>query len=934
MTRLSHSGRVAPWVLLLLLLCLCLPQAAGAAGQTVLVLPFAIRSNAELPNAQVTVPQAIIDKLRDKGMAPVVFEKARDLLVSSGLKSIDLASARDLGVRAGAELVVYGAFTQDELCFTLDTMIVALVPGAAAVPVRIVRPGMDDLPEAAEQLASRASAVLANPVAASAAAQAPAAPAASAEQRPAAPAYVPMNLSGGKPIDEVQIRGLKNLELDAVLMRLTIRKGDAPDAEAINQEVIRIWEMGYFTDVQAHLEGSVLVFDVVEKPRIENIIVEGAKEIDAEDVLAAMTSRKGSVLNEQTLAEDLQAITELYRKDGYYLAKPTYRVEQRQGAPGASLVISIDEGKKLYVTQIKIDGLKDLKQGDIEKYLALKERSIISFITGTGVLKEDLLDRDTNAIAAYGLNEGYIDIQVGTPQVEYLEDGIHVTYPVSEGERFYVNDVLFVGDVLDKQENMEKLVEMDDWKKEKGYFSITVMQDDAKKLQRYYNDMGYAFADVDTRVAKVADEPNKVNVVYVINKKQKVYIRRLLVEGNTHTRDNVILREMRLGDGDQFTGEKMRRSMERLNRTRYFSALDSELIPTANEDQVDLKVKVKDGNTGSLMAGVGYSTYYDVGVNAAIMERNLLGSGYQLGLNAFFSWRRTSGTLTFNNPRVYDTDLSLGNDLYYTRDYWDSFTRDTIGDTIRIGYPIGEYTTVGLSYRLERYEIYDVSRSASPYITDYKGINWTSAVGGRITRDTTDDRDRPTKGTITRIWGEWGGGGIGGTDNFVKLVAEWQGFYSFNPTNTIHVRGRLGGIFQNSDKKIPVFERFYVGGMETVRGYSYTDASPRAQDPKYDKDVIGGDRMGVFNFEYVWTFDKELGLALVPFFDLGFNYSSDDGQCLQLDFDKNWVYSTGLEVRWKSPMGDLRIAYGIPLKKDFDGEQEPGRLEFSMGQFF
>ena len=178
------------------------------------------------------------------------------------------------------------------------------------------------------------------------------------------------------------------------------------------------------------------------------------------------------------------------------------------------------------------------------------------------------------------------------------------------------------------------------------------------------------------------------------------------------------------------------------------------------------------------------------------------------------------------------------------------------------------------------------------------------------------------------------GGGLGGTDNFVKVVADWQGFYSFNPQNTIHLRARLGGVFENTGSRIPVFERFYVGGMDTVRGYSYTDASPRSQDPRYEHDVIGGDRMGVLNLEYVWTFQKDMGLALVPFFDIGFNYSSDDGQRLALDFDDYWVYSAGLELRWRSPMGDLRIAYGIPLKKDLDGEREPGRLEFSMGQFF
>ena len=218
---------------------------------------------------------------------------------------------------------------------------------------------------------------------------------------------------------------------------------------------------------------------------------------------------------------------------------------------------------------------------------------------------------------------------------------------------------------------------------------------------------------------------------------------------------------------------------------------------------------------------------------------------------------------------------------------------------------------------------------ASPYIRDYKGTNWTSAVSGRILRDTTDSKERPTKGTIARLWAEYGGGGLGGTDNFIKTVADWQGSWSFNPQNTVHVRGRLGGVYQNTNSNVPVFERFWVGGMDTIRGYSFSDLSPR--DYKYNGDQIGGDRAGVANFEYIWTFQKELGLALVPFFDAGYNI---DSKTMGNELNKYIVCSTGLELRWRSPMGDLRIAYGVPLVQDYDKERESGRIEFSMGQFF
>ena len=188
--------------------------------------------------------------------------------------------------------------------------------------------------------------------------------------------------------------------------------------------------MGYFSDVQASLEGNVLVFTVVEKPRIDNIIVEGSDKVSKDDVLAAMGTKSGSVLNEQVLSDDLQKITELYHKEGFYLAKVSYRLEDRQGGRGAVLVINIKEGNKLYIKEVKIDGLEKLNRGDIDKYMALKPRGIFSWLTGTGVLKDEYLERDTNAIAAFGLNEGYVDIQVSAPTVEYHDDGIYITFNV------------------------------------------------------------------------------------------------------------------------------------------------------------------------------------------------------------------------------------------------------------------------------------------------------------------------------------------------------------------------------------------------------------------------------------------------------------------------------------------------------------------------
>ncbi len=906
---------VLKWTLLVALVFTVHASALAEAATKVLILPYQVNGGADKASLKQDVPNLVAERLRNAGMTVVSKAEVDALLKAQNVQDVDIITARQLGEAAGASAVVYGVYNQLGDGFSLDSRIVPISSSRTPDVVTLEKGSMLELAGAADQLAARVSSTVG----------AASAPARTKQQMPQI-AKGPIKKGA---LSEVKVEGLRIMDADAVLMRLSIGRGDMPDEMAINEEVKRIWDMGYFSDVQARMDpGQVLVFSVVEKPKIDSIQVEGSDEIDEDDIMAAMGTKVGSVLNDRMLADDLQKVTDLYRKEGYYLADVKHQVIPRDNGAGARLVLTVVEGDELYISEVNIAGLNELDQSDIEDYMALQPRSIISWITGTGVLEEEYLERDTNAIAAYGLNEGFVDIQVAAPEVDYTPDGIIITFNVSEGRRYKVSDVKFGGELIEDEDKLLAIVEMDDHQADTGYFSLSVMQEDATRLKEFYGDQGYAFADVDPKVLKAENGDATVSIGYFVNKKQKVYIRRVDLEGNSKTRDNVLLREMRLADGDMYEGAKLRRSTERLNRLGYFESVDVDLVPTGSPEEVDLKVKVKEANTGAIMAGIGYSTYYDVGVSASIQERNLFGRGYWLQVQGFTSWRRTSGIISFTNPRVYDTDLLIGNDLYYTYDYWDDFTKDTFGDTIRFSYPIGEYTSVGMGYRLERYNLTDVDVDAAPSIRDYKGINWTSAISARITRDTTDSRTHPTKGTITRLWTEYGGGGLGGTDNFVKAMFDWQGFYSLDKksNHVFHIRGRVGGVFENTDNLVPVFERFYIGGIDTIRGFDYTHISPRDQT---HGDRIGGDRMGVLNVEYIWNFQEDLGLALVPFVDSGFNIDSS-----YMDVYDHIVATAGLELRWRSPMGDLRVAYGIPLTDDYDGKRRQGRFEFTMGQQF
>jgi len=872
----------------------CAPES----GASVIILPFQT-SGPDAGKLGDGLPELFAQSLAKQGLKVIPPKQTLQLLRRQRVTDLDVKAARNLAVQSRATYAVYGSFTSAGEGFSLDTRMVSAAADAAASarPYFTQRTNLIELYPAVEELSTAMAGDVVN-----------------------------KNALAG-----VQIRGLRVLDPDAILMRLSTSKGDPVDPVAINQEMKRLWDTGYFNDISADIEstgeGLMLVFTVAERPRIDSVEVVGSDAVDKKDILEAMSSRTGSVISDKVLAQDLQKITDLYRKKGYYLAEVAYRIEERKGTASARLVFDVKEGNRLYIKKIAIEGLKTIDEDDLKSELALKERGILSWITKTGVLREEYLERDSAAIQAYGLNHGYLNIMVSAPQVKYEEDGIIVTFAVKEGPRYKIGDITFSGDLLDTPERLLDVITLDEHKDKETWMSVSVMQDDGKLLADFYSKYGYTFSEVEPMTRQDPDT-NVIDVNYRIDKKNKIYIRRLTTEGNTRTRDNVILREMRMGDGELFDGAKLRRSNERLHKLRYFSEADTVIVPTEKEDEVDLQVKVKEDQTGAIMGGVGYSTYYRFGVSASISERNLFGRGYSLALAGFLSGRSNSLDLTFTNPRLYDTDLGLTYSAYIVEDEWDDFEKKTVGNTISFFYPIGEYTTVGLGYRLDRYSLFNIPETAPRSYKEYEGRNLSSVLSARLVYDSTDSKERPSRGYIARAFVEYGGGGIGGNDNFFKPQMELQGFHTLmgDKDHIIHWRGRIGAVFENSSKPVPVFDRFFIGGIDSIRGYDSDDISPH--DPVY-KDEIGGDRMGFLNLEYIWTVEPQLGISLVPFFDIGFENDSKQHSTFS-----NIKKSIGLELRWRSPMGDLRFAYGYPLDKSWDGRKLSGRFEFSMGQNF
>lgn len=727
-------------------------------------------------------------------------------------------------------------------------------------------------------------------------------------------------------IQDIVVRGTLLIDPERVKNALVTHVGDTVDSDQLDEDIRSVWALGYFNDVTAHMEGNTLIVNVTEKQRINAIRVIAANDdVSEEDALGAMTTQPGTVLNEKNLSNDLEIIKELYRKQGYYLVETKYDIQPLENNKGANLVIHVNEGNKLYVKEVNMIGVDEDLQDELRDVTRIRTHGMFSWFTKYGILKEEDIDGDTQQIQAYLVQHGYLDAIATRPEIFYEEDGIIVNFNIAPGIRYKIGQIGFRGDLLESTDELYEKIQLDNVQEDEEYFDLTVMQNDIQKLKEVYTGYGYAFAnvDVDTPMDRAK---GLVDVYYMLQPNEKVYIRNVLLEGNTETRDNVILRELRLADGQAYDGAKMQRSIDRLNNTDFFKEVNTDLLPTGEPGEVDLKLSVVENETGRLGLGIGYSTYDDVGISANIQKNNLYGKGYSVGLQGYLSSKKSSMRGYFVNPRLYDTNLGFSMSVYKEDYEWSDYDRDSTGTEFGFFYPIGEYTRAVLNYRLEYYEMYNIEPDASISIKSYEGENWASVISTGLIRDTTDSVRFPTRGTKESIMVEYGGGVIGGSDDFIKVRGSYGFYYGLGKNHVFHSRITGVAVYKNGDEPIPAFERIYVGGMSTLRGYDYEDVSTK--DSRTD-DVIGSTKAVYGSAEYAWRISEQYSIALVPFFDFA-TIADENYDNL---FDKNY-YSTGLEVRWNSPLGDIRFAYGYPLTDGYNGESLSGRFEFTMGRAF
>jgi outer membrane protein insertion porin family len=745
-------------------------------------------------------------------------------------------------------------------------------------------------------------------------------------------------------LDQVVVTGNQRVEEEAIRVQLRARAGAPYDPASVEADIRALYRMGFFEDVQADLSRqdgrAVLTYHVVERPQIKEVRLEGNRKIDREDLEAALKIRPHTILDPTKVRRGIEEARKLYEKKGYLDAEIEYETESA-GEDEVVVKLTVHEKKVVRIEKLIFEGARKVPASTLKKVMQTKERWFLSFLTGAGNLDREILKADGDRLTAYYYDQGYIDVRIDEPVIERKpEKGLFVTIKIDEGEVYTVGTVDLAGDLPPDPETVRKQLSLLGGET----FRTSKLREDINKLTEIYGDRGYAFVNVSPETDSAPGQ-RSIDVTYRISQGPQVSFDKIEITGNTKTRDKVIRRELRVQEQQRFSGSGLRRSQANLRRLGFFEDVNLTTRKSDGDDRLDLLVSVKEGSTGTFSAGAGVSSGEDFLFNVRLSEINLFGRGQRLVLNADFGSIRRQFQISFTEPYLYDTQLTLGIDLFNWELIFDEFTRGGTGAGIRTLYPVTalgweslwgyslEDTRLGLEYRIEQAEIKDVSTTAVRGIKDEEGTSLTSSIIPRFFRDTRNHPFDPTEGSLQDLSFEFAG--VGGESQFIKAETRlrWYlpfyksprfGTFVFAPAATFGYGLGYGG-----ETELPLFERYFPGGINSVRGFRVRSLGPQenvfnSRGQLVRRDVVGGSQQLVINQEVIFPIVESLGLKGVVFFDAGEAFRASDG------IDPTELRTAvGFGVRWLSPIGPLRIEVGFPLEPRVGDEKRT--VLFSFG---
>ena len=738
-------------------------------------------------------------------------------------------------------------------------------------------------------------------------------------------------------VDSVEIQGNRKVEVEAITEKLGTKPEMMLDNYLLRKDLSRIYEMKYFEEVEAYHKQSggknILLFKVKEKPIVSKITFEGNDEINDDDLKEQVKSKEFNILDISTLKNDVLLLQKHYEEKGFFLAIASYKLKDNSNG-SVDVQFNVKEWDKVRVKKITFLGNKALKDDELKNFMQTREESYFSFLSGSGNFKEVNFQTDVERLKYFYKTRGYLQVNIQNPEVTASEDKkwIFITVRMTEGPEFSVNNVSFNGELLFTESEMTEKLKI----KTGEIYNEENLRQDIQTLTEMYQDKGYAFANV-LRTLEIVPGENKVDVVFSFEKGVIAYFGKIVMKGNSKTRDKVIRRELKIKEGQMYSGTNLRTSKDNVNRLGFFqpeSVIFNTITRKGTDNILDVEISFKERPTGQISLGAGYSTATKGFVQASVAQNNFRGLGQNINLNLSYSDRQQIYNLGFTEPYLFDTKWTAGADYYQTVSFFiRSFAYKKHGADLRVGHPIFEYTRLFLTYRYEDNEVKNVINSA---IKEKDENGSGSSLQASIIRDKRNNIFEPSKGYYASTSLEYTG--LGGTYRWMK--GEVEGRYYKPLIGDLVLRTRLNAtqLFKTTERAIPRVEKFSMGGARNMRGFSLEDIGPR----RFATNTETG-AQEVFNFgglfsvlgtlELEHPLIKEAGLKWVLFTDMGNVFEErigkDDNYALRANY--------GFGFRWFSPIGVLRFEFGFPINPRNDGQinKEAGnQFHFDIGQLF
>ncbi len=735
-------------------------------------------------------------------------------------------------------------------------------------------------------------------------------------------------------VNDIRVEGLKRISAGTVFTYLPVQVGDYLDQKMTAKVIKNLYETGFFNDVELKADGQILVIRVAERPSIAEIIIKGNSILESEPLLEGLKGiglKEGRVYNRRLLDSVKHELFRQYYGNGNYdvavNTTVTPMVRNR-----VSILIEITEGEIAKIKGINIVGNKVFTEDELLENFELGMPASWKLWSDSDEYSKQKLEADIEGIRSRYLNSGYINFKVDSSQVSLSQDKryVFITINIHEGDKYKLQGVELVGDF--EEDMLTMLGELR--KNETGDYSNQQVVFLSSVLKNHLKDKGYAFANINP-VPEVDDELKSVKIKLYIDKGKRVYVNRVIFQGNEKTRDEVLRREMRIFEGGWYSAAKIRRSRLRLQRLGFFEGVEIDTVSVADSpDRVDVIVSVVERNSGAINLFAGYGEGQGVSLGANLKQDNFLGSGDKFGFEINTNRTNTVYSVDFNNPYFTDDGVSRGFNLFFKQTDTDeidvsSYSTDSWGGMLSFGFPIAEDEKifVGLGYDWLKMKVVPespqrvldfVNKYGNEFATIRAKIGWSS--------DTRNRRNFATSGTSKHL--SLMAALPGSELKYYKITYRHKWFYPLFDKSALMLRGNFGyGDGYDDTDKIPFFENFYAGGVSTMRGYKVSSLGPIDQD---ENDSTGGNLRILGGTELIFPvpFVKSDSVRLAAFFDAGnvFDTVDETAELSELR------YSTGLTLRWLSPIGGLVFSYAIPLN-----EQEGDRtksFQFTMGSSF